>query len=78
MAENILSFENVNIIKAPGFTPPGFMVENLNPGINLIYGPNAAGKTTLARAFNYLLWPGQFFTDRINIEGNFKFNGSNW
>ncbi|MFW6271173.1 MAG: ATP-binding protein, partial [Bacillota bacterium] len=26
----------------------------------------------------YLLWPGQFSTDRINIEGNFKFNGSNW
>ncbi len=30
---------------------------HLAQGINIVYGPNASGKTTTARAINHLLWP---------------------
>ncbi|MFW5998940.1 MAG: hypothetical protein ACOCP5_04220 [Halanaerobiaceae bacterium] len=78
MKEDILTFENINIRKAPGFDPPGFSVDELSPQVNLIYGPNAVGKTTLGRAFNYLLWPERLAPPNINIQGNFTLNNSNW
>ncbi len=35
----------------------GLGVTDLSPEVNIIYGPNAAGKTTIARAIRILLWP---------------------
>lgn len=34
-----------------------FRAGTLSPGLNLVYGPNASGKTTTARAVAALLWP---------------------
>jgi len=39
----------------PGFPLGGLAVDGLAPGVNVIYGPNASGKTTLARAMQRLL-----------------------
>ena len=38
-------------------TRHGLSVGDLSPGINIVYGPNASGKTTLARGLRGLLWP---------------------
>lgn len=51
------AFTSVNIRRAPGFAESGFKVEQLSPGVNIIYGPNASGKSTFARAIRRLLWP---------------------
>ena len=52
-----VSFEKIEIIRAPGFERGGFTVDDLSPGVNVIYGPNASGKTTLTRAMRRLLQP---------------------
>jgi energy-coupling factor transporter ATP-binding protein EcfA2 len=41
----------------PGFPRGGLAVDGLAGGINVVYGPNASGKTTLARAMQRLLRP---------------------
>jgi len=72
-----LKFHDLNIIRAPGFTPPGFTIDNLHPQINIIYGANAAGKTTAARAFSYLIWP-EYAPEKIYIQGKFDLEGIDW
>ncbi len=50
-----LSFTDVTIREMPGFETGGFPIENLAAGINIIYGPNASGKSSLSRAMGVLL-----------------------
>lgn len=49
-------FEQVEVVRMPGFpSGKGFTVSGLCPGVNILYGPNASGKTTLCRAIQLLL-----------------------
>ncbi|RYG38948.1 hypothetical protein EON81_02345 [bacterium] len=53
-----IRFASVWVRQAPGFTSdyrPA--LENLGEGFNLVLAPNAAGKSTLARAMRSLIWP---------------------
>jgi len=68
MDNKFLTFHKINIIRAPGFSPPGFSVEGLKPQINIIYGPNAAGKTTIARALSYLIWPDKMLDRNFSLK----------
>ncbi|HKK69491.1 MAG TPA: hypothetical protein VJ946_14805, partial [Bacteroidales bacterium] len=45
------------INKMPGFRKGLKAYENLSPGINLIYGPNASGKSSTARMIKNIIWP---------------------
>ena len=56
-----IHFSRIEIRKMPGFPRGGLAVEELADGINVVYGPNASGKTTLARAMQQLL--------RLNTKG---------
>ena len=47
----------VTIDRAPGFETAGFTVGEFSPGVNVVYGANAAGKTTLSEAIRWSLWP---------------------
>jgi DNA repair exonuclease SbcCD ATPase subunit len=73
-----LRFERIKVKKIPGFNLSGLSVSELNPRLNIIYGPNAVGKTTLSKAFRYLLWPEAPGAEGAIIEGNFKFGDSTW
>lgn len=43
--------------RLPGITTPfGFSAD---PGLNLLVGPNGIGKSSVARALHFLLWPGR-------------------
>ena len=53
-----LAFERLAVRRMPGFEEGGFALEGLSPGVNVIHGPNASGKTTAGRAMRLLLWPG--------------------
>lgn len=44
------------IRQLPGIDP-GFSVDNIDPGVNLVTGPNAIGKSSLVRALRYLVAP---------------------
>lgn len=50
-------FTRIEVRQMPGFPRGGLAVDGLAEGINVVYGPNASGKTTLARAMQRLLRP---------------------
>jgi uncharacterized protein YhaN len=49
-----MRLERLEIQALPGIEP-GFHLDAVDPGINLITGPNAVGKSSLIRAFRYLV-----------------------
>ena len=49
-----MKLERLEIIHLPGLSS-GFSLEGLAAGVNLITGPNAAGKSSLVRALGFLL-----------------------
>lgn len=51
-----LRVAEIEVRRTPGM-PSGFRITGLSPGLNLVYGPNASGKTTTARVIHGLLWP---------------------
>ena len=52
-----VAVDAVTIERSPGFETAGFTLGDFSPGVNVIYGANAAGKTTLAEAIRWSLWP---------------------
>ncbi|HEX4069804.1 MAG TPA: hypothetical protein VHX68_01490 [Planctomycetaceae bacterium] len=57
MSVPTLYFTRIGIDRLDGLEPSGFAIENLEPGINVVYGPNASGKTSLSGAIRQLLAP---------------------
>ncbi|ELY39875.1 AAA family ATPase [Natronorubrum tibetense] len=55
--ETPVAINAVTLERAPGFETAGFTVEDFSPGVNVVYGANAAGKTTLSEAIRWSLWP---------------------
>ena len=49
-----MRLERLTIRQLPGLRP-GFTLEDPAPGINLVTGPNASGKSSLVRALRYLI-----------------------
>lgn len=43
--------------RLPGFEHKGFELTDIHPGLNVIIGPNASGKTSICQAVRRLLWP---------------------
>lgn len=48
-------FTRVEVREMPGFPKGGLSLQNLAPAVNVVYGPNASGKTTLVRAMQRAL-----------------------
>lgn len=46
--------------------------------VNVVFGSNASGKTTLARAIRAMLWPDQIEDQQTEVEGTFSLNGASW
>lgn len=57
MSEPVFQFQDVHIGGMPGFgMPDQFAVTGLQAGVNVVFGPNEIGKTTLSQAMQLLLW----------------------
>jgi energy-coupling factor transporter ATP-binding protein EcfA2 len=81
-----LAFRELNIIRMPGL-PGSIRLEDLGPGVVIVAGPNASGKTTSARVMNYLLWPEVadkelaqfgFALHHLSLRGRLAIGGEEW
>ncbi len=73
-----LNLRRVRIHRFPGFPPTkGFSVTGFGSGINVVYGPNASGKTTLARTIFSLFWP-EASPDKCHVDGVFVCGENSW
>lgn len=61
-----------------GLRHDGLAVDGLSPGVNIIHGPNASGKSTLARALQALCWPELLRDARAELNGRFVLEGAAW
>ena len=78
MSEKALTLESLVVRRGHHFVAPGVELDALSPGINIIFGPNASGKTTLASAIRTLLWPEQPVLERAHLVGVFDEAGAMW
>lgn len=76
MNRRALHFTELHVHSAPGCAG-GWQLRELSAGINIVFGPNAAGKTTTARALTALLWPSYAVT-RDEFAACFQFDGAQW
>jgi hypothetical protein len=72
-----LVFRQLVVRRMPGFPGGGPRLSDLSPGINLVHGPNASGKTTAAVAIQSLLWP-PAAPGTAGLEGRFELDGAGW
>lgn len=70
--------EKIAVYRARSIRSAHFEVGPLCGGINIIYGPNAAGKTTLAHAILTLLWPQAPELERAELVGHFRVATERW
>ncbi len=72
-----VAIQSLELLEAPGITTEQFALEDFADGINLIHGPNAAGKTITARAIQAMLWP-EAADPSYRLVGSFRLDGSRW
>jgi uncharacterized protein YhaN len=75
-----LAFQELTLRKMPGFERQGFSIDRtrIGDGLNLIYGPNASGKTSTARAFEALLWPESPEAKACLLSADIRLGGTPW
>ena len=72
-----LVLNRISIIRAPGISP-GFTLDDLSPDITIVFGPNASGKSTTARAIQSVLWPHQSALRGHHLAASFTLDGEQW
>ena len=77
MEKSGLIFTELHVRRMYGEAYDGLHARDLCGGLNIIYGPNAAGKTTLGRALQCVLWP-DTGDRRSMIEALFSLDGHVW
>lgn len=77
-----LAFERLELERLPGLERGGFALEELSPGITVIHGPNASGKSTTGRAIEQLLWPESGAGEHRRLRGELRIgdprDGARW
>ncbi len=65
-----MKLERLSVERLPGLVR-GFSLAPVSPGLNLVVGPNASGKTSLCRALRFLLYD-QKCEGPITVEADFR------
>ena len=73
-----LDLSSVAVTTFYGHPMPGLAARDLGPGVNVVYGPNGQGKTTLARAIHGALWPETVAAARPSYTAAFHVAGDDW
>lgn len=66
--------KSLNIERFKGFPIGGPKIKNLENGLNIVYGENGAGKTTICKAIKTTLWPEYFKDSTARVESTWKNN----
>jgi len=72
-----ITFRTLTVERLP-WMDGGFELGGLSPGINIVYGPNASGKTTTALVLQALLWPAACGIRGATLAGTFDHEGLSW
>ncbi|WP_038054012.1 AAA family ATPase [Thioalkalivibrio sp. ALJ1] len=65
-----MKLDSLDIVRLPGIHP-GFRLDALGPGVNVIVGPNASGKSSLVRAVRAVLYAQELRQTGVHIEASF-------
>lgn len=76
-ARSPLILNEISVLRAPGISP-GFSLDDLSPEITIVFGPNASGKSTTARAIQSVLWPHQSALRGHHLAASFTLDGERW
>lgn len=71
-----MHLRSIDVRTAPGI-PHGFRIEGFVPGINIITGPNASGKSTTSRLLRQLFWTREADTE-ADYRVSFRYSGADW
>lgn len=72
------SLKSIRLHKSPGFEAGSFPgIKKIGEYLNIIWGPNAVGKSTLTRAMRSLIWNGKN-NKEVEVEGILQTPSSDW
>ena len=66
-----MKLRRLAIRRLPGVPGPGFEIDDLAGGINVVHGPNASGKTSIPRAVRAVLYASELAGESIHVEADF-------
>ena len=72
-----MKLERLEILSLPGISE-GFALEGLAPGVTLVTGPNAIGKSSLVRALKYLLREHERGDPPVSLSADFSDGALRW
>ena len=72
-----MELKRLKIHRLPGIDQP-FEIESSGPGIHVIFGPNAIGKSSICRAVEGLYWDDRGPTKQTSLTGQFELDGETW
>lgn len=73
-----LHLEALRVRRMPGIDDGGYELTGLAPGLTIVHGPNASGKTTTARAVQAVFWPRAAAEERPWVTAVMRAAGSRW
>lgn len=77
MSKDAVHIREIEIHRALGIRQgEGFAIEDVSPGINIVFGPNGSGKSTTCRVVQELLWPGNL--ERPTVGGVIEDGSDAW
>jgi uncharacterized protein YhaN len=75
--ESVLRFSSVRVQRLYGIDH-NLEIDELCEDINVVYGSNASGKTTLAQALRMLLWPDRADDETPVLSARFRMGDASW
>ena len=78
MSTSSLRIRSLHVDRLYGISHDGLTADELADGVNVIYGPNGKGKTTLGRAVHALLWPDSVAGYNPVLHGHLALGDDDW
>ena len=72
-----MKLKRLTINRLPGIDQP-FEIDSPGAGVNVIFGPNAIGKSSICRAVEGLYWDDHGSTESTSVTGQFELDGDTW